>query len=126
MVLTMSKHSELFIKTVLSIYDIWNLRFFRYFVPPFCVSQKLKPIHVAYLGYIPVFYPICSMFLIWVCIELHGQNYRLVVCLWRTFHKYIVCLRRGWNTKSDIINVFASFFQHNHGSDTSPNQIPAN
>ena len=30
--------------------------------------------------------------------------------LWRPFHRCFVHLRRGWNTKSDIIDVFASLF----------------
>ena len=30
--------------------------------------------------------------------------------LWRPFHRCFVKLRRGWNKKSDIIDVFATFF----------------
>ena len=50
------------------------------------------------------------MFLTWVCIELHGRNFRPLVWLWRPFHRCFVRLRRGWDTKSDIIDVFATFF----------------
>ena len=32
------------------------------------------------------------------------------MCLWRPFHECFVRLRRSWNTKSDLIDVFASFF----------------
>ena len=32
------------------------------------------------------------------------------MCLWRPFHGCFVRLRRNWNTKSDLIDVFASFF----------------
>ena len=32
------------------------------------------------------------------------------MCLWKPFHGCFVRLRRGWNTKSDLIDVFASFF----------------
>ena len=32
------------------------------------------------------------------------------MCLWRPFNGCFVRLRRGWNTKSDLIDVFASFF----------------
>ena len=32
------------------------------------------------------------------------------MCLWRPFHGCFVRLRRGWNTKSDLIDVFAFFF----------------
>ena len=30
--------------------------------------------------------------------------------IWRPFHRCFARLRRGWNTKSDLIDVFASFF----------------
>ena len=107
---SMSKQYKLFIYILLTIYDIWNLRFFRYLMPSFCISSKLKPVHIALLGYISVFYPLCLIILTWACIELHGRNFRPIVWLWKPFHRYLVHLRRGWNTKSDIINVFASFF----------------
>ena len=32
------------------------------------------------------------------------------MCLWKPFHRCFVKLRRGWNKKSDIIDVFATFF----------------
>ena len=109
-VLTMSKHSEWFLKIVLTIYDVWNLHFFRYLVPPFCVSSTLKPIHVTFLGYISIFYPLSLILLTWVCVELHGHNFRPLVWLWRPFHRCFVHLRRGWDMKSDTVDVFASFF----------------
>ena len=50
------------------------------------------------------------IFLTWVCVELHGRNFRPLVWLWRPFHRCFVRLRRGWDTKSDIIDVFTTFF----------------
>ena len=79
-------------------------------LPPFCASNKLKPIHIFYLGYISAFYPIVFICLTWVCVELHGRNFRPLVWLWRPFHRCFVRLRRGWDTKSDIIDVFTTFF----------------
>ena len=29
-------------KVVLTLYGVWNLDFFHYIVPPFCISSKLK------------------------------------------------------------------------------------
>ena len=46
----------------------------------------------------------------WVCVELHGWNFKPFVLLWGPFHKCFVRLQRGWDTRSDIIDVFASFF----------------
>ena len=50
------------------------------------------------------------IFLTWACVELHGHNFRPLVLLWRPFHRYFVLLRRGWNTKNDICDVFSTFF----------------
>ena len=106
----MSKTYKLFINTMLSLYDIWNLRFFRYLLPPFCISSKLKPLYISALGYVSVFYPLCLIILTWVGIELHGHNFKPIVWLWKPFHRCLYHLRKGWNTKTDIIDVFSSFF----------------
>ena len=108
--LTANNNSKLFVKILLTVYDIWNLRFFRYFIPPFCISSRLKPIHLVFLSYISVFYPLCLMAVTWVCIELYDRNFRPLVWLCRPFLRCFSRLRRSWNPKSDIINVFASFF----------------
>ena len=108
--ISLSKPYKPFAKVILSICDVWNLRFFRYFMPSFCISSRLKPIHVAFLGYISIFYPLCLIILTWVCVEVHDRNFRPIVWLWRPFRRCFIHLRRGWNTKNDIIGVFASFF----------------
>jgi hypothetical protein len=44
-------------KILLTVYGVFNLDFFHYILPPFCVSSKLRPIYVVFLGYISAFYP---------------------------------------------------------------------
>ena len=98
-------------KTLLTLYGVFNLDLFHYVLPPFCISSKLRPIHNIFsLGYISAFYPFLLILLTLFCVELHGRNFRPIVCLWRPFHGCFVRLRRGWNTKSDLIDVFSSFF----------------
>ena len=97
-------------KILLTIYGVFNLDFFHYVLSPFCISSHLRPIHIFAFGYISAFYPFLLILLTWLCVELHGRNFRPIVCLWRPFHGCFVRLRRGWNTKSDLIDVFASFF----------------
>ena len=97
-------------KILLTLYGVFNLDFFSYFLPLFCISSRLRPIHVFFLGYITAFYPFLLILLTWFCVELHGRNFKPIVWLWRPFHGCFVRLRRGWNTKSDLIDVFASFF----------------
>ena len=97
-------------KSLLTVYGVFNLDFFHYVLPPFCISSKLRPIHVVFLGYISAFYPFLLILFTWFCVELHDRNFRPIVWLWRPFHRCFTRLRRGWNTKSDLIDVFASFF----------------
>ena len=96
-------------KVILVLYGIFNLDFISHAVPPFCVSKDLRLYHRAILGYITAFYPMLLILITWICIELHDRNFRMIVYLWRPFHRCFVRLRRGWDTKNDLIDVFASF-----------------
>lgn len=94
----------------LVVYSAINLEFLHYIVPPFCISSKLHDIHIILLGYLSALYPLCLVFLSWVCVELHDRNFRPLVLLWKPFHRCCVRLRKGWNPKNDLIDAFASFF----------------
>ena len=109
-VFSKAKHTSLGLKVVLGLYGIWNLEPIRYIVPPFCVSKKLNLTQIALLGYVSAFYPLCLIFLTWICVELHSRNFRPIVLLWRPVHKYLVKLRNEFDLKSDLVGVFASFF----------------
>ena len=101
-----SRDITLDLKVFLTLYGLFNLNFLFYdFLPPFCVSSRLKSIHSFFLGYISAFYLILLICLTWVCVELHGRNFRPLVWLWRPFHRCFVRLRRGWDAKNDIIDV---------------------
>ena len=105
-------------KIIQTFYRFFNLDFFLLILPKFCISDKISSIYLAFLAYISVVYPFFLIFLTWVCIELHGRNFRPLVWIWRPFHKCFVRLRRGWNTKSDITDVFATFFIFSYGKCT--------
>ena len=97
-------------KLILVLYGTFNLDSIHHTLPPFCISTHLKPVHRNLLGYTSAFYPLFLIFLTWFCIKLHDNNFKPVVILWRPFHRCFVQLRKGWNTRNDLIDVFASFF----------------
>ena len=101
-----SEHSKWFFMIIMTIYDVWNLRFFRNMLPSFCISSGLKPIHISFLEYISVFYPLCLIFLTWVCVELYDRKFRLLVWLWKPFQR---CFKVK-QYRIDFINAFASLF----------------
>jgi hypothetical protein len=98
--------SKWFYNIIMTFYDVWNLRFFRNVLPSFCIISGLKPIHISFLDYLSVFYPVCLIFLTWVCVELYDRKFRLLVWLWKPFQR---CLN-GKVYRVDFINAFASFF----------------
>ena len=110
LMLTEQGDIRLDMKIVFSLYQVFNPDFGQYFMTPYCVNSRLKFIHIAFISYISAFFPILLICLTWLCIHLHGRNFRPLVWLWRPFHRYFVQLRRGWGTKSDIIDVFITFF----------------
>ena len=99
-----------FFKVISAFYGVWNLDFIRYDLPAFCVSNSIQLTHMILLNYISSIYPFILILLTWLCIELHDRHVRLLVWLWRPFHHCFVNLRRKWDTRRDMIDVFSSFF----------------
>ena len=97
------------LKVLLVLCGIWSLDFFRSILPPFCVSSNIKTVHALALEYLVAFYPIFLIFITYVCIKLHDNNFRPVVWLWKPFHRHFVHFRRRWDSKASIINAFTTF-----------------
>ena len=96
-----------------TIYGIWNLDFFRYLLPPFCLSNQMSPLHVVTLEYVVAFYPLLLTFIAYVCIQLHARGCRVIVCLCRMFGKFLsTCGQRWgrqWDPLASLLNTFAAF-----------------
>ena len=105
----LDKTSRAVFKVILTGYGFWNLDYFRYLIPPFCVSQGLRNIHVLALQYVSAFYPLLLIAITYACVELHGHNFRPIVWLWKPFHRCCVNVRRRWATKTSLIDVFVTF-----------------
>ena len=90
----------------LTIFGVLNLDFLRFVIPPLCISASLKSITVLLFDYIIALYPIFLTALLYICIELHDRNYKLIICLVYPF-RYL--RHRNWNPKETILNTCASF-----------------
>ena len=106
----LESNNNLMFKIFVTFYGIWSLELFNYLMPPFCISEKFHLIHVALFGYTSVACQVVLIVVTWICIELHGRNFKLIVWLWRPFSHCFGKLRRKWDSKSDIIDVFSAFF----------------
>ena len=95
------------VKFLATIYGVWNLDFFRTVIPPICLD--ISTLQALSLDYIIAVYPLTLTVAIYILIELHARNVRVIVWLWRPLHKHIFLCRRQWNIKSSIAGTFASF-----------------
>ena len=99
------------VKTLVSLYGFWNLDFFRMFYPLFCLHPNMSSLQVLALDYGIAVYPLLLIVVTYTLVELHDHNCRIVVSLWKPFHRCFVCFRRQWNIRTSLINAFVSFLQ---------------
>ena len=91
------------------IYDMFNLKFFHTFIPPFCLTSHLSTVQALALQYVIAFYPLVAITFLYVCIRLHAGNFRPVVYCWKPFLKCFLRFRRRVDPTASVINVFSTF-----------------
>ena len=79
-------------------------------LPDTCLTPHMTSLQVFCMEYIFVLYPLFLLIVTYVCIELHARNFRLVVYLWKPFHKCFAKVRRNWSTSDSIIHAYTTFF----------------
>ena len=94
---------------LLTFCGIWNLDFFRYFLPSFCISSDMTTLHTLALEYVVAIYPLLLIVIVYVCVEMYDSGVRVVVCMWRPFRVCFARFRRRWNPKGSVIKTFATF-----------------
>ena len=106
-----NQFTYILLQVVLTLCGIWNLEFFSFLLPPFCISEKISNIHAVFLEYVSALYPLILVFISFVGIELHAHNVQPVVWLWKPFHKWFVRFRKTitWDIKRSVIDAFSTF-----------------
>ena len=93
---------------VIAFYGFWNLDFFRYALPQFCLSEKLNSLQAIALEYIAAVYPPVFLILIYICIEWHDRGCTPIAKIWKPFRMCFAKFRRSWEIKGSVINAFAT------------------
>lgn len=97
------------LRTLCTLYGIWNLDFFRTLLPPGSVCIDATSLEGFLLEYATTLYPFVLLAVSYILIELHAHNFKVIVWVWRPFHKCFARLRRQWNVQTSIIDAFATF-----------------
>ena len=98
-------------KILITFYSFWNLDFLHSVIPPFCLSENITTLHALAMQYLPAFYPLLLIIVTYILIELHDRNVRVLVWMWRPFHRCLAPFRGRlrWNPKASIVSTFATF-----------------
>ena len=97
-------------KSVASFYGIWNLDFFRLVYSPFTLNPSISTLQILALDYAVAAYPLFLIVATYILIELHDNDFRIVVWLWKPFHYCFACYRRQWDIRTSLVDTFATFF----------------
>ena len=95
------------VQTLATVYGIWNLDFFRTVIPPICLP--LNTLQILALDYLVALYPLLLLIASYAFLSAYEKEFRIVVWLWRPFHKCLARFRRPWNIRHSIIDAFATF-----------------
>ena len=100
-------------KTMLDIawafYGLFSLDFFYTILPPFCIPGVNTSAKLTLQLFIAV-YPLLLTIFTYTLIELHARDVKIVVYLWKPFHKCFVHFRREGNIQTTIVDAFATIF----------------
>ena len=106
-----SNEAQAYTKVITLLYGIWTLDFFRYAIPPFCVSPKLITMHIIYLQSLSTFFPYVLIAITWLLIKLHSIDCKVVVWMWKKLDKIILkYIKIQRNSGRTVIDAFATFF----------------
>ena len=111
LVLSAAKGSQLtsgLAKTIVSLFSIWNLDFFRSIFPPICLH--VTTMQIVLLEYTIAFYPLLVLVLVYFATKCQMNRVRGFLCLWAPMHRTMNNLRQGWKLQRSIIDAFATFF----------------
>ena len=97
-------------KTLGTIYGIWNLDFFRSLYPPFCLHSSLNTLQVMSLDYLIAAYPIAIIVLMYILVDLHSHDCRLIVVMWKPFRYCFARFRHNLNIRTSLVDDFGTFF----------------
>ena len=96
------------VKILVTLYGVWNLDFFRAFLPNICLNLGMLP--TLALDYVVAIYPLILIIVTYFLIDLYDRNFRPLIWIWKPFRKIFTIFKQNWNFKTSLIDAFATFF----------------
>ena len=93
----------------MALVDVWNLHFFRFVLPSFCLSDRMTGIHVHMLSFLTAVHPVSLMVTAYIAIELHARNCTCIYIFWKPFGICLSKFQNNWSAGDSVIHTFATF-----------------
>ena len=97
-----------FLMVLLSILSLGNLDFFRVYYS-FCLHPDASAMTIMALDYATTVYPVILIGVTYVMVQLYDHNFKLLVWPWKLLSVILKPMRRCWNIRTSLVDVFASF-----------------
>ena len=104
-----SGYTKILFKISQTLSELWSLLFFKSLIPPFCISEKLSSVHIQLLTVVPAIYVVVLVITIWILMDLHARNYKVIHFLWKPFSLFLKHLNMAIFGSNAIIYAFAAF-----------------
>ena len=92
-----------------SLYSIWNMKFYTGFIKKFCLSPSFNTMDVFLLRYGEALYPLVLLFIIVSAINLYNKGFCCVVLFLRPFHYCLARFRQWSNLRQSVTGGIAVF-----------------
>ena len=96
------------LKVLLSLAALFNLDYFRLYYS-FCLHPDASAMTIMALDYATTVYPVILIGVTYVMVQLYDHNFKLLVWPWKLLSVILKPLRKHWNVKTSLVDVFASF-----------------
>ena len=94
---------------LIAVYSVWNLDLAKSFLPNMCIGSNVNSLLAITFQYFVAVYGLVLIIIVYVLVELHAHNVRLVVWLWHPFGMCFSRFQRQLNAKTSLIDAFATF-----------------
>ena len=106
---TLCFFGEKFTNVALSLLGLLNLDFFHTILPQLCISTRFKAINILLFDYLIAIFPLIITLLIYLCLELHDRNFRLILYLSFPIKKCFKWFSEAWDPRPTILKTFVTF-----------------
>ena len=100
---------EIINRSSLTMSAAWNLLFFRFVIPTFCISSKLTGVHVSMLRLFTAIFPLLLIAIVYSAMETNLHNTRGMRCVCYLLYKLSSKVKRHVTSSESVVRVFATF-----------------